>query len=91
MSKTVQLTLPDHVWGRLASMADTNGLSVADLVGDAVENLLEPTARERREYKRVVVPTDSLALLDFELSAARRAGWRAPIRGRRVGYEKRSK
>lgn len=82
MAKTVQLTLPDHVWGRLASMADTSGLKVADLIGDAVEDVLEPTAKERRAYNRRVVPVDRLAVLDAELSAARRSGWRAPVRGR---------
>lgn len=91
MSKTVQLTLPDKVWGRLASMADTQGLKVADLLGDAVEDLLEPTAKERREYNRKVIPLDRLALLNAEVSAARRSGWRAPVRGRQLGDKRRGK
>jgi len=51
--KTVPLTLPDHVWGRLASRADHRGTSVADEVADAIWTRLEtddhdaitPTAR----------------------------------------------
>jgi hypothetical protein len=33
----VTLTLPDHVWGKLASKADTEQVKVADIIADAIK------------------------------------------------------
>jgi len=37
---TVPVTLPARVWGRLASLADASGVTVADLVADAIQDVL---------------------------------------------------
>jgi len=63
----VTLELPDRVWGRLASMADTRNVKVADLIADAVTGILPP-------------PPTHLEQLEHELRQARRNGWRAPRR-----------
>lgn len=36
----VTVEIPARVWGRLASVADSRGVKVAALIGDAVEGLL---------------------------------------------------
>lgn len=66
----VSLELPDRVWGRLTSLAETQGMTVADLIGDAVAGLLPAPVK--------VSPLD---LLQHELRLARADGWRAPRRG----------
>lgn len=43
MNKTIPLTLPEGVWGKLATKADKEGRKVADLIGDAVAAVLDPT------------------------------------------------
>lgn len=44
MTRTVQVALPDPVWGRLASRADDSGVTVADLISTAVAALVPPTS-----------------------------------------------
>ncbi len=39
----VKLTLDLHVWGRLASIADTKHTTVAALIADAIDSLLMKT------------------------------------------------
>lgn len=39
---TKTITLPLHVWGRLATVADQTGLTVADVLYEAIENTLNP-------------------------------------------------
>lgn len=69
--KTISVTLPAHVWGRLASIADSQGVRVADVVALAV-------AREIRD-ERVLT---RLQVLQDGLDRARRNGWQAPRRGK---------
>lgn len=42
MNKTIPLTLPEGVWGRLATKADKEGRKVADLLAEAVVRALNP-------------------------------------------------
>lgn len=66
---TVPLVLPRKVWGRLASFADNRGVKVADLIADAIEGIIPPP------------PTvTQLQILERELQAARRNGFRYPRR-----------
>lgn len=37
--KTIPIRLPLEVWGRLASRADTDGVTVADLIADAIQTV----------------------------------------------------
>lgn len=79
--KTVPVTLPEPVWGRLASIADRRGVTVADLIADAVQALVSAPAHDVRAHLvPVVVPEvhDRLAELKAEVDAARESGWRAP-------------
>lgn len=71
--KTISVTLPAHVWGRLASIADSQGVRVADVVALAV-------AREIRDVRVV----DQLSVLQDALDRARADGWRAPRRGKKT-------
>lgn len=82
---TVRLTLPEKVWGRLASIADNRGSKVAELL---VEAALRSTESDRVERARVQVASapvvgGKLAELSAELKAARAAGYRAPMRGKK--------
>lgn len=45
MNKTIPLTLPEQVWGRLATKADKEGRKVADIVADAIAEVLNPQPR----------------------------------------------
>ncbi len=84
--KTVPVTLPEPVWGRLASIADRRGVTVADLLAGAVRALVSAPAHDVRAHLvPVVVPEvhDRLAELDAELNAARASGWRVPNRSRK--------
>lgn len=72
--KTVTVILPVNVWGRLASIADSQGVKVADVIALAV-------AKEIRDVKVV----DQLQVLQDALDQARANGWRAPRRGKTKG------
>lgn len=63
MNKTVPVTLPDWMWGRLATIAQHRATPVADLVAVSIVSLL------RDDPNR-------LAELDMELNTARLAGYR---------------
>lgn len=45
MNKTIPLTLPEGVWGRLATKADKEGRKVADVLADAISEALNPKPR----------------------------------------------
>ncbi len=63
-NKTVSITMPDRVWGRLASRADDMGVRVAELLTMAIQNLApEP------ETDRVAVLASS-GLSDKEIARA---------------------
>lgn len=89
--RTIPVTLPELVWGRLASIADRRGVKVADLVGDAVVAVVSSPAHDVRAHLVPVVlpPVEGrLAELKAELDAARLSGWRAPRKGYRLEGKK---
>jgi transcriptional regulator of acetoin/glycerol metabolism len=52
---TVPVTMPRHVWGRLASVADKRGVTVADVIASAVAaNITVPKPRERAKHPGAV-------------------------------------
>jgi hypothetical protein len=55
----VKLELPQKVWGRLASIADNKGSTVALVLAEAIDTLLAVTAPDdgNRVFKDVI-PTD---------------------------------
>lgn len=65
----VEVTLPDWVWGRLATIASHRGVQVADLVAAGVTDVLRSD-------------TGRLEQLQTELDHVRAAGYRAPHKGR---------
>jgi len=77
--RTVPVTLPDRVWGRLASVAETNGVKVGDLIAAAILRELETPAQRPRHVPEVLAASnDPLADVMHEIREARDAGWRAP-------------
>lgn len=65
---TVPVVMPEKVWGRLASVAEGRGTTIAALLADQVVALLPAES----------APID---VLRSELGAARKAGFRIPRRG----------
>ena len=71
-SVTVPVTMPAEVWGRLASRADDEGVTVAELIATAVHPYTlprqkrGPASEELREHRLEV------------MVARRRAGWTWP-------------
>ncbi|GAA3730356.1 hypothetical protein GCM10022239_03690 [Leifsonia bigeumensis] len=85
--RTVPVTLPEPVWGRLASIADRRGVKVADLIADAVQAVVSaPNHDVRAHLVPVMLPPveDRLAELNRELNAARASGWHVPRRDRKA-------
>lgn len=77
MNRHVTIEMPDHVWGLLATVADNRECAVADVIARAIAVELGSTVR------LVGPPTDNLSILTAEVSAARRNGYRVPLRGKR--------
>lgn len=71
--KTIPVTLPAKVWGRLASIADAQGVKVADVIALAIAQKVHDSL------------PDNLARLQQGLDEARASGWRAPRRGKTRG------
>ena len=70
---TVPVTLPADVWGRLATRADERGVTVADLVAAAIQDLTQP------RFKRG--PVEGSRLADDRwavIKPLRDAGWTWP-------------
>jgi hypothetical protein len=63
LNKTLPVTLPDWMWGRLATIAEHRNTLAADLVAVAIVGLLKDDQHR-------------LAELDMELNAARAGGYR---------------
>ena len=62
--RTVPVYLPEHVWGRLASLADDRGVTVADLIADGIKQNLEvPLTIDQRiiRWNRAGVPDPVIA------------------------------
>lgn len=54
--RTRQITIPEHVWGRLASIADDRGTTIEELLVHAIESIAEPkTHLEQRTTRERVV------------------------------------
>ena len=47
------IELPQHVWGRLATVADDRGVSMSDLLTAAVGDVLRPQGRKERILQAV--------------------------------------
>jgi hypothetical protein len=67
-NRTVPVTMAVFQWGRLATIADHRGTSVADLVASAIERELAEDPHRLQQ-------------LSAEVTAARRSGFRVPTRG----------
>lgn len=65
MNKTIPVTLPDWMWGRLATIAKQRGTEVADLIAVSIVSLLRDDPHR-------------LAELQMELKAAVRGGYQTP-------------
>lgn len=65
MNKTIPVTLPDWMWGRLATIALHRGTDAADLVAVAIVGLLRDDPHR-------------LAELQMELKAAINGGYQTP-------------
>jgi hypothetical protein len=65
MNKTIPVTLPDWMWGRLATIAKQRGTEVADLIAVSIVSLLRDDPHR-------------LAELQMELTAARNGGYQPP-------------
>lgn len=66
--RTVPVTMPESVWGRLASIADNNDSTVAEVIADALQQVVDEGPNHRM-------------VLSWELNAARAEGFRVPRRG----------
>lgn len=51
----VKLTIPDHVWGKLATHADANQVKVADLITDAITGIIAPAAETQKTVADLVI------------------------------------
>lgn len=77
---THQVTLPDNVWGRLASLADKNGSTVADELTQAITvHLKQPGIRTPKPVEQPVYVNERLAAVVAEVRAAARAKRRSPL------------
>ena len=85
--KTVPVYLPEHVWGRLASMADDRGMSIADLIADGIkQNLQVPLTIDQRiiRWNQAGVPDTVIAhRLDVTVDWVRRCRKRLNLPHRR--------
>jgi hypothetical protein len=64
-NKTIPVTLPEWMWGRLATIGTHRATPVADLIAVAIVGLLKDDPHR-------------LAELDMELNAARLDGYQTP-------------
>lgn len=48
----VPLEMPDEVWGRLATLADTREVKIADLIAEAVKTLIGDVVVSKRRRPR---------------------------------------
>ena len=78
--KTVTVTLPERVWGHLASIADIQGVQVADVLAHAVAAELKRSPRAPLDSDYVPTFDSPLDELRYELKEATRSGWRVPRR-----------
>lgn len=87
--ETVNVTVPLHVWGRLASEADNRGVTVEDVLVTAINHVIQPKGRReliiaavRAGFTDAEVAAQTGELVGFVASVRRSAGLRAN-RGRR--------
>lgn len=87
--ETMNVTVPVNVWGRLASEADTRGVTVEDILVAAINHVIRPQGRRemilafvRAGFTDAEVAAQTGELVGFVASVRRSAGLRAN-RGRR--------
>ncbi len=71
-NKTIPVTMPDWLWGRLATIAEQRNQPIAGLVADALREVAD--ANPRIKFERI----SRLGILERELVEARAAGIKAP-------------
>ena len=76
--KTIPVTVPEWVWGRLATIADNRHVSVAVVVEEAINTILEGAKEVRVPRVVHLEGNERLEVLRAELVAARKAGYRSP-------------
>lgn len=84
--KTVSVTMPDWMWGRLASIADKKHVKVGRLIEQLILAAINADAALRPPIHAegdTGLPGRRLDILDAELKSARASGWRAPYGPRR--------
>lgn len=74
MRRTVPVTLPEEVWGRLASLADRRGVRVADLIAEAIEGMVPTAKLIGHRDGETGAPGRRLDVLAAEVTAAHRSG-----------------
>lgn len=89
--ETVNVTVPLHVWGRLASEADNRGVTVEDVLVTAINHVIQPKGRRgiivaavKAGYTDAEVAAHTGELVGFVAQVRREAGL-AAVRGRRRG------
>lgn len=89
MTRRVEVILPEMVWGRLATIADKRGVKVADLIGDAIFDVIggDPQVRPPLDGS-TGAPGRRLDVLDAAVKGARLGGYRAPRYGTKRGATK---
>lgn len=82
--ETVNVTVPLHVWGRLASEADNRGVTVEDVLVTAINHVIQPKGRReliiaavRAGFTDAEVAAQTGELVGFVASVRRSAGLRA--------------
>ncbi|HIF05976.1 MAG TPA: hypothetical protein EYQ64_03215 [Gemmatimonadetes bacterium] len=89
MTDRVQVTVPVNVWGRLASEADTRGVTVEDILVAAINHVIRPQGRRemilafvRAGFTDAQVAAHTGELVGFVAQVRRDAGLKA-VRGSR--------
>jgi len=87
--ETVNVTVPLHVWGRLASEADNRGVTVEDVLVTAINHVIQPKGRReiivaavKAGYTDAEVAAHTGELVGFVAQVRRDAGLKA-VRGSR--------
>lgn len=82
--ETVKVTVPLHVWGRLASEADNRGVGVEDVLVAAINHVIRPQGRKevilaavRAGFTDAEVAAQTGELVGFVASVRRSVGLRA--------------
>lgn len=77
-NRTVPITVPEFVWGRLATIADQKETTISDLLAEVIKNTIRGTTEVHVPTPVYGVGNERLRQLSAEVSEARRNGYRPP-------------